>query len=125
MIVTAGAFSAFDQFLLVATTQIASHTVCVVISVLLQSPRGRRFLFPHPPKTLIALAAEFEAARQFFATGALLAATDQLPVILLNAFGFRAVIPAYEVARKLASVPEVLIHALSMHMMPRLVEHAG
>ncbi len=64
------------------------------------------------------------AVRQFFTSGALLAATEQLPIVLLSTLGFRALIPTFQVARKLSAVPDVLIHALNMHMMPRLVNYA-
>jgi O-antigen/teichoic acid export membrane protein len=54
-----------------------------------------------------------------------LSTTEHIPVVLLNALGFGMAIPGFELARKIASVPYVLIHALNMHMMPELVRTAG
>jgi hypothetical protein len=116
-------FASSEQFWLVALTQVASYGGCVVAGIAMQSPQGRLQLIPH----MVSRAgwrAEWGAVRQFFASGALLAATEQLPIILLSMLGFRALIPTFQVARKLSAVPDVLIHALNMHMMPRLVNYA-
>jgi hypothetical protein len=116
--------AASEQFWLVAVTQVVSYGGCVIAGVAMQPPQGRRQLLPHTASRRAGWRAEWTAVRQFFASGALLAATEQLPIVLLSLFGFRALIPTFQVARKLAAVPDVLIHALNMHMMPRLVNYA-
>jgi len=44
-----------------------------------------------------------------------------LPVLVLGLLGHAAAIPGFELARKIASVPLVLIHALNMHLAPRMI----
>ncbi|MDK9698067.1 MAG: hypothetical protein OEL76_16960 [Siculibacillus sp.] len=67
--------------------------------------------------------AGFLAPSLLFANGALLTLGDQLPTILLRAFGAAAAIPAFEVVRKINSVPSILVHAFGIHFNPDLIAH--
>lgn len=116
-----------DDFLLVAWAQIVAYGGCVLASLALQPNHGRGLLVPPIPRSLAAWRRELSAAALFMANGAMLSATENLPIVLLRLFGFAAVTPTYELARKVAAVPGVLLHALNMHLAPRLISaaHAG
>ena len=115
-----------NDFWSVALSQIVAYGGCLVASVLLAAgAAGRRLLLPVTARGVVEWRREFAAVRHFLASGALLSTTEQVPIVFLNAFGLGAVIPSFELARKIASVPYVFIHALNMHMMPDLVRYAG
>ncbi|MEZ5785527.1 MAG: hypothetical protein R3D62_03350 [Xanthobacteraceae bacterium] len=116
-----------NDFLLVGWAQVAAYGGCVLASLVIQPAHGRGILVPRIPSSLAAWRRELSAAGLFLANGAMLSATENLPIVLLKFFGFAAVTPSYELARKVAAVPGVVLHALNMHLAPRLISaaHAG
>jgi O-antigen/teichoic acid export membrane protein len=108
----------------VAISQIITYGGCVAASRVLIGTAGWR-AFRAPLKVAqIDWRADFGAARQFLVSGAVLSATENIPIVFLNGFGLAGAIPSFELARKIASVPSVIIHALNMHFMPGLVRTA-
>jgi hypothetical protein len=73
------------------------------------------------------LRAAVGAPALLFANGALLSLGEQLPTVLLRSLGASAAIPAFEVMRKICSVPATLVQAFGMHFNPDLISqiHAG
>jgi O-antigen/teichoic acid export membrane protein len=115
-----------NDFWSVALSQIVAYGGCLVASVLLAAgAAGRRLLLPVIARGVVEWRREFAAVRHFLASGALLSTTEQVPIVILNTFGLGAVIPSFELARKVSAVPQVFIHALNMHMMPDLIRYVA
>ncbi len=114
-----------DDFWNVAISQIVAYGGCAAASMLLVGgAAGWRVLLVPLTLARVDWRADFDAARQFLASGAVLSTTENIPIVFLNSFGLSAAIPSFELARKIASVPYVVIHALNMHYMPELVRAA-
>lgn len=124
LILIARLFSRCDDFAIVSVAMILAYGGCALISLTMQEPDGRRLLIPRIPLTVEEWRDEIASAWQFILTGALSAATEQLPVILLRVFGFAGTIPAFEIARKLAAVPGVIYHALEFQLGTDIIHRA-
>lgn len=114
-----------NDFWIVGVAHVIALAVCVAVSLVVQTSAGRRLLLPRFPCSLADWRQEFSAAAVFMLNGVVLSATENLPVVLLRALGFAALIPIFELARKVAAIPGLLIHALNMHMTPRLIAQAN
>ncbi|MFM0155323.1 lipopolysaccharide biosynthesis protein [Paraburkholderia sediminicola] len=110
-----------DDYLLVSIAQLVSFSSAVIASMLLKKDSLIYIKRWRAVTTWQDLGKEFSSVRVFLLNGAMLSATEQIPIILLRQFGLGAAIPAFELVRKLCSVPSILVHALSMFFLPRLI----
>jgi O-antigen/teichoic acid export membrane protein len=67
-------------------------------------------------------AVELVNSYPLMATGAATVAAEFLPIVLLRGFGAFAVIPVYEIARKIASVPTTLANPLLNQTNPAIIQ---
>ena len=109
-----------DHFMLVALALVGGALAGVLGGLWKDKSFGRRLAPPPMPRSLAALRAEWASVVTFATHGALLSACEQLPVVALRWLGVAEVVPAFELARKIASVPGVIVHALLMHVVPRM-----
>lgn len=110
-----------DHFAVVGIAHGVAAALSVATIVVIAPGIGRRLLPPPVPASLAALRQEFRAVGAFASHGTLLSASEPLPVLVLGLLGHAAAIPGFELARKIASVPLVIIHALNMHLAPRMI----
>ena len=110
-----------DDFAVVAIAQVMAATLSVAAVVAIAPRIRRRLLPPSVPSSWAALRQEFGAVGAFASHGMLLSASEPVPVLVLGLLGHAAAIPGFELARKIASVPLVVIHALNMHLAPRMI----
>lgn len=110
-----------DHFAVVAIAQVVAAALSVAAVAVIAPGIGRRLLPPSIPASWAALRKECRAVGAFASHGMLLSASEPLPVLVLGLLGHAAAIPGFELARKIASVPLVLIHALNMHLAPRMI----
>ena len=110
-----------DHFAVVGIAQVVAAALSVAAVVVIAPGIGRRLLPPAIPPDWAALRQEFRAVGAFASHGMLLSASEPLPVLVLGLLGHPAAIPGFELARKIASVPLVVIHALNMHLAPRMI----
>ncbi len=113
-----------DDFVLIALSTVLSYGGCALFFSFFQGRDGLRLLAPRIPLSVERWRREISAAGQFILSGALLAAIEQLPIVLLRLFGFSATIPGFEVARKIASVPGVIVQALNIQLGTELIRQA-
>ncbi|MCZ7595440.1 MAG: hypothetical protein M5U16_11430 [Hyphomicrobium sp.] len=125
LIVCVHATGLVDDFWNVALSQIVAYGGCGAASMLLVGgATGWRVLVGPLALGRVDWRDDFNAVRHFLASGAVLSTTEHIPIVFLNSFGLATAIPSFELARKIAAVPYVVIHALNMHFMPDLVRHA-
>ena len=126
LIIVMHAMGMLGDFWNVAVSQIIAYGGCLVASLLLaQGAAGRTLLLASLSTRHADWQKAFASVRHFLASGALLSTTEQVPIVILNTFGLGAVIPSFELARKVSAVPQVFIHALNMHMMPDLIRYVA
>jgi hypothetical protein len=121
LIVLLTRLGALGDFASVAASVILAYAATVYLGLVHERSFAQRLAPPPLPRGWSAWREETRAVAAFLTHGALLGAAEQVPVVALRLIGASAVIPSFELARKVASLPGVIIHALSMHLVPRMV----
>jgi O-antigen/teichoic acid export membrane protein len=99
-----------------------SVAYCVAAVLACHAAKGVRSLLVQALATPVTAAAhELARSTSLLVSGAASAAADFLPVVLLRGLGAFAVIPVYEIARKIASVPTTLANPLLNQMNPAII----
>lgn len=104
-----------------------SIAYCVAAALAIHTSKGVRSLLVHAMGTSArSVARELAASSSLMASGAAAAAAEFLPVVLLRGLGAFSVIPVFEIARKIASVPTTLANPLLNQMSPAIIRaHAS
>ncbi|WP_460452021.1 hypothetical protein [Alsobacter sp. SYSU BS001988] len=113
-----------DHFSVVAIGQLLAALVSVAAGAIRDPAYLGRLKFPRAPRSRDEWRSEGSAIVVFITHGAFLSAAEQVPVIALRLLGHSGVIPGFELARKIASVPGVIVHALFMQTVPRMIDAA-
>jgi O-antigen/teichoic acid export membrane protein len=95
---------------------------CVAAAAAIHTARGVRSLLVQALRSPAGpVARELARSVSLMVSGAASAGADFLPVVLLRGMGAFAVIPVYEIARKIASVPTTLANPLLNQMNPAII----
>jgi hypothetical protein len=113
-----------NGFWVTTIAYLLSLTLAIATALCLDRAVARLLYHIHLPTSWAEAKTEFFAATVFFANGTILSAAEQLPTILLRSYGLTYHIPAFELVRKVISVPSLIVHAFGMQFSPDLISHA-